>query len=529
MAKIKRTLAEKIAIMQAINNGSTAYVQAEGVDNYVKVTDPAFNWGTSDYKAITDVTPLIENAADTTINYTELLQKLKYYERGKNLQDVPTYVTSVLNETNNSIESSISDINWTLNLDEVNPSTIGNTKLYQRLLIATQNNTTTASEYLEEFKTAITPYILSALKDNFINLVDTDINEKINNLPTDYDLYEHDAPTKEQLQAVVEALADKLAEIYPDLEDKAVVEYIDDTYPIGVRLRKDLTNGSTLTVYYYLERATSGEDEELYKASSETTDTKVKYSIVTLSELDNKAESVLSEAKEYTDSILLKANNYTDSKFNDITSTVTNEVTNSIIETDRLKTKIEETAAAKATEIANESSAQILSNILEYVYPVGILYWSSVNKDPGSILGIGTWKRITNKFILAASDPDDTNIYSVNDTGGSSQTTLTANNLPAHTHNNTVSTTINDPGHSHTIYSQNDDYNGSNVSGQTPGGLTRDAAYTSTGILSTLIVTNSKTGITATTTISNRNNTTTNTPINNMPPYIVKYCWERIK
>lgn len=61
-------------------------------------------------------------------------------------------------------------------------------------------------------------------------------------------------------------------------------------------------------------------------------------------------------------------------------------------------------------------------------YPVGAYYISSSSTSPATLFG-GTWTQITNRFILAAGSS-----YSVGSTGGSATKTLTANNIPSHTH-----------------------------------------------------------------------------------------------
>ena len=61
-------------------------------------------------------------------------------------------------------------------------------------------------------------------------------------------------------------------------------------------------------------------------------------------------------------------------------------------------------------------------------HPIGSLYWSSQNTDPGTLFG-GTWTRIKDKFILAAGDT-----YSNGNTGGAATVTLTTQQIPSHTH-----------------------------------------------------------------------------------------------
>jgi len=73
-------------------------------------------------------------------------------------------------------------------------------------------------------------------------------------------------------------------------------------------------------------------------------------------------------------------------------------------------------------------------------HPVGSLYWTSVNENPATTFGGGTWEQIKDKFILAAGDT-----YSQGATGGSATVTLTEAQMPVHTH-----TMENAGSHSHT-------------------------------------------------------------------------------
>lgn len=78
-------------------------------------------------------------------------------------------------------------------------------------------------------------------------------------------------------------------------------------------------------------------------------------------------------------------------------------------------------------------SSAVISAILNAVYPVGCYYWSSDSTNPGTLFG-GTWTQIKDRFVLAAGDT-----YTVGDTGGAASvtsggTTLTTDQIPAHTH-----------------------------------------------------------------------------------------------
>lgn len=122
--------------------------------------------------------------------------------------------------------------------------------------------------------------------------------------------------------------------------------------------------------------------------------------------------------------------------------------------------------------------------ILNAAYPVGSYYWSSDNTSPALLFG-GTWEQVKDKFVLAAGDT-----YTADATGGEATHTLTVDEMPSHIHGSyyrarytaTGSTWGIDPG------TRGDWNDGVNVVQPTGG----DQAH------------------------------------NNMPPYIVAYCWHRV-
>ena len=83
-------------------------------------------------------------------------------------------------------------------------------------------------------------------------------------------------------------------------------------------------------------------------------------------------------------------------------------------------------------------------------HPVGSLYWTSKNENPAVTFGGGTWKQITDKFVLAAGST-----YKAAATGGAPTVTLTVANLPSHSHtftpSGTVKSTFTGASHSHTF------------------------------------------------------------------------------
>lgn len=67
-------------------------------------------------------------------------------------------------------------------------------------------------------------------------------------------------------------------------------------------------------------------------------------------------------------------------------------------------------------------------------HPVGSYYWSSEPTDPAKLFG-GTWEQVKDRFVLAAGDS-----YTAGSTGGETTVTLTETQMPSHTHDFQYST-----------------------------------------------------------------------------------------
>lgn len=93
-----------------------------------------------------------------------------------------------------------------------------------------------------------------------------------------------------------------------------------------------------------------------------------------------------------------------------------------------------------AVDVLNEHKAALLDS----VYPVGSIYVSITEKNPGTLFGVGTWERIKDRFLFAAideedlldtSDPDDPNRkYLPGSMDGEKEHTLTIQEMPKHDH-----------------------------------------------------------------------------------------------
>lgn len=81
-----------------------------------------------------------------------------------------------------------------------------------------------------------------------------------------------------------------------------------------------------------------------------------------------------------------------------------------------------------STDAAGNLQNQI-NNIPNLIYPVGSIYLSMVNTNPGTLFG-GTWQQIAQGQMLVGVNPDDTDFNTAGKTGGEKEHTLTEEELP---------------------------------------------------------------------------------------------------
>lgn len=147
-------------------------------------------------------------------------------------------------------------------------------------------------------------------------------------------------------------------------------------------------------------------------------------------------------------------------------------------------------------------------SILNSIYPIGAIYMSVNNVNPGTIFG-GTWTQIKDTFLLAAG-----NTYTAGSTGGKAKVNLSVENLPSHTH---TGKTHVDGAHVHD----------STAYGWMIDGIGNARAAVAEG----------SSGFGADIRIRNSNSehqhwfttdaTGSGTDIENMPPYLTVYVWKR--
>lgn len=197
-------------------------------------------------------------------------------------------------------------------------------------------------------------------------------------------------------------------------------------------------------------------------------------------------------------------------------------------------------------------------------HPVGSLYWSGDPTDPGQLFG-GTWAPVKDSFVWAKGDSDTANAIGQNAIAGGAKThTITTNNLPnltltGSTTSQSTTTTGNQSAnptfswtgsHTHGALSRNWSVEVANEC--RPLASSREAGFGTPAVQSIsgqmTYLTTSKSGssfiesksltVSGTTSgnhthsYSHTHNVSVsasynNAGINHMPPYIIKYCWER--
>jgi hypothetical protein len=146
-----------------------------------------------------------------------------------------------------------------------------------------------------------------------------------------------------------------------------------------------------------------------------------------------------------------------------------------------MSTALKEVIQAAVTQAVT----QAVADAKVAAHPVGSYYWSSESTDPSTLFG-GTWEQVKDVFVLAAGVS-----YAVGATGGEATHTLSYNEMPAHNHTQYVTANKNSGGTA----------------------IRQDYVTDSTGLS---LYPQCDTGMAG-----------GGLPHNNMPPYIVSYCWKR--
>lgn len=137
-------------------------------------------------------------------------------------------------------------------------------------------------------------------------------------------------------------------------------------------------------------------------------------------------------------------------------------------------------------------AAMVKESVMSTIYPIGSIYISINNKNPFELFGIGTWEKIEDRFLLAASDT-----YNGGTIGGESEHTLTLDEIPTHTH--------------------------ATRSGSNP--TSTETPNTKWGFQDCILYTEAEKSLRYIGTLSDEGGGNAH---NNMPPYLAVYMWKRV-
>ena len=112
----------------------------------------------------------------------------------------------------------------------------------------------------------------------------------------------------------------------------------------------------------------------------------------------------------------------------------------------RPKYTTNEESAANTKEVALLDDiiplANIISSVGKALYPVGAIYMSTANVNPSTFITGTTWVAWGSGKVPVGVDTNDTSFDTVEKTGGEKTHTLTENEMPAHKHTGTESTSL---------------------------------------------------------------------------------------
>lgn len=157
------------------------------------------------------------------------------------------------------------------------------------------------------------------------------------------------------------------------------------------------------------------------------------------------------------------------------------------------------------TSTSQIATTAFVQAAMQAAYPVGSIYTNaSVSTNPAVLLGFGTWTAFGAGRVMVGFNAGNPLFDTAEETGGSADAIVVS-----HTH--TATSTVTDPGHSHSYFQQN----GTAPFTQGHQYVDRDGTR-QTGV--------STTGITVDTTIASAGSSGTNA---NYQPYITVYMWKR--
>lgn len=83
-------------------------------------------------------------------------------------------------------------------------------------------------------------------------------------------------------------------------------------------------------------------------------------------------------------------------------------------------------------------SSALKTALIDFLYPIGTIYTEITGTNPNTTFGVGTWTAFGAGRVPVGYDSGDTDFDSAEETGGAKTHTLTVDEMPAHTHTDTM-------------------------------------------------------------------------------------------
>lgn len=182
----------------------------------------------------------------------------------------------------------------------------------------------------------------------------------------------------------------------------------------------------------YLKKAGDTVTGTLNVPTQDTTDnsTKVANTAFVQSTVDNKVSQLVNSAPETLDTL------------NELSNALGNDPNFATTVTTMIGQKIDKTEADEKfqlkTAMTDYATNSKVDNIVNVMYPVGIIVEFAEDVDPNTAWVGTTWERMANgRVLVSAGQYNETNwehLYSLGETGGEARHTLTINEMPKHSH-----------------------------------------------------------------------------------------------
>lgn len=169
---------------------------------------------------------------------------------------------------------------------------------------------------------------------------------------------------------------------------------------------------------------------------------------------------------------------------------------------------------SEISEVAEELSSSGRISLLEAVYPIDSIYISTAATNPAVIFGFGTWTAFGDGRVPVGYNGGDSDFNAVEKTGGAKTHTLTAAEMPSHTHTQNA--------HSHTVAGLNISNLNAFTINDNSGDNIAIADNAVPGVNGTIMVNKGTSSVIAT-----NKNTGGGEAHNILQPYIVVYMWKR--